>query len=323
MEKFPFISVIMPAYNRADMIGITLESFIAQKYPSDRFEIIVADNNSTDTTKEVVLAIAATSQIPVKYLFEPRQGVHFARNMAAKHARGDIFYYTDDDMIADSNLLDAIVRPFMMGYNVGTATGKILPKWEVNPPEWILTLCNNGLLSLNQRPEKCVVAPYNIGVFSCHQAIARDAFFKSGGFNPENTAGEWIGDGETGLNIKLKNLGYNFAYVDDSIIYHIIPPSRMTQKYLNKRLANQGNCDSYTDYRKYHYSSYDLYKMIGRHLVRAIVSLFAAVPRLVLNKKGWHVKTAYIFYHINRIKYDYRLIKDEKWRALVLKNDWL
>ena len=71
---------------------------------------------------------------------------------------------------------------------------------------------------------------------------------KSGGYNPENTRGEWIGDGEAGLNRKLQELGYWSGYISSSITYHMIPTERMTQGYLNKRLANQGNCDSYSDY---------------------------------------------------------------------------
>ena len=65
------------------------------------------------------------------------------------------------------------------------------------------------------------------------------------GTNPENTAGEWVGDGETRLNIKIKNLGYKFAFNGKGIIYHIIPSERMKQSYLNGRLYNQGNCDSF------------------------------------------------------------------------------
>ena len=47
-----------------------------------------------------------------------------------------------------------------------------------------------------------------IGIYSCHQAIRRIAFFESGGFNPENTKGTWIGDGETGLVKKLESNGF-------------------------------------------------------------------------------------------------------------------
>lgn len=317
------VSVIIPTYNRCSMLGMTIGSFIQQDYPKDKFEIIIVDNNSTDKTKDVVFEWQAKSPIPLKYVFEPRQGVHYARNTAARYSVGDILYYTDDDMIADKSLIRNLVKVFSMGYNVASAGGKVLPRWEVNPPKWVLKYCVNGLLSLIDRGEELVIAPYDTGVYSCHQAMLRDAFFKSGGFNPENTAGEWIGDGETGLNIKLKDLGYKFAYVDDSIIYHMIPPSRMTQAYLNKRLANQGNCDSYTDYKKYIYPPAMLCVRILSHVRSLLKRLLRSWVKVVVFKGNWRLDRAYVSYYINRIKYDIKLIKDEDWRQFVLKNNWI
>lgn len=322
MDVFPFISVIIPTYNRGKYLSITLDSFINQSYPKDRYEIIVSNNNSTDNTHAVIDDYCSQNG-NIRYIFEGRQGVHYARNSAAKIAKGDILYFTDDDMIADKNLLSEIVKVFNMGFNVGSAAGKVLPKWEVAPPEWILRYCYNGLLSINDRSEELIIAPFDIGVYSCHQAILREAFFKSGGFNPENTAGEWIGDGETGLNLKIKSLSYKFAYVGSSVIYHIIPASRMTQSYLNKRLANQGNCDSYTEFRKNKYGFFQLIMQIARHLKNICTLILKTALRFFTGNDFWRILAAQIFYNVSRIKYDFRLMNDEKWRKLVLKNNWL
>lgn len=323
MESLPFVSVIIPTYNRAHLLPLTLDSFLAQDYPHDRYEIIIVDNNSTDSTREVAERYIGNSTISVTYLFERRQGVHYARNSAAKTTKGEILYYTDDDMIADKDLLKEIIKPFSIDGMVSSVTGTVIPKWEVPPPQWVLELCMNGLLSLNERQEDLIISQFDCGVFSCHQAIRRDVFFESGGFNPENTAGEWIGDGETGLNIKIKELGYKFAFIGSSIIHHIIPPSRMTQEYLNNRLGNQGNCDSYTEYRKYRYSSEELYRHILTNAINILKRSVHFIVSLLLADRMWRMHRAYLSYYIKRIKYDYRLIKDESWRKLVLKYNWL
>ncbi len=322
MTNLPFISIIIPTYNRGKYLPITLDSFLGQSYPKDRFEIIVSNNKSTDNTQGIIDNYCSRFD-NIKTFFEGRQGVHYARNSASKTAKGDILYFTDDDMIADRDLLINLVKVFLMDYNVASATGKVLPKWEVEPPKWIIKYCYNGLLSLNDRSEQLIIAPFDIGVFSCHQAILREAFFKSGGFNPENTAGEWIGDGETGLNIKIKELGYNFAFIGDSVIYHMIPPTRMTQSYLNKRLANQGNCDSYTAFRKYKYNHIQLVLQIIIHLRNIFVLLAGFILCFILGRNSWRLRVSWIYYNINRIKYDIRLMYDEKWRGLVLKYNWL
>jgi glucosyl-dolichyl phosphate glucuronosyltransferase len=322
MIHYPSISIIIPTYNRALLLSLTVDSFLAQNYPKDKVEIILANNNSTDNTREIIDSYCA-KHTQIRSVPESRQGVHYARNSAAEQARGDLLYFTDDDMIADPNLLQEIVRPFGMDEKVATVTGKVLPKWEVPPPQWILDFCVNRWLSLLDPPEDLIISRIDFNVYSCHQAVRRDIFLQSGGFNPENTAGEWIGDGETGLNLKIKDLGYKFAYISSSVTRHIIPPVRMTQEYFNKRVGNQGNCDSYTLYRKHRHGSAAMCWAILRNGLDLLHrwSLFAA--NYLLGRDKWRVHRAYMSYYAKRMKYDYRIITDENWRNLVLTDDWL
>jgi glycosyltransferase involved in cell wall biosynthesis len=322
-NSWPFVSVIVPTYNRARTLAVTLESLVAQSYDPKKYEILVVDNNSSDNTRQVVEKLQSKTVPPLRYFFEPRQGVHYARNGVLKHARGEILYYTDDDMIADVDLLKEIVKPFGYDHKVAAVTGRVLPKWEQEPPEWILYLCRNHLLSLQDRPERLLICSHDCGVISCHQALRREAFVKSGGYNPENTAGEWIGDGETGLNIKLQQLGYLFGYTSSSITHHMIPAERMTQRYLNKRLANQGNSDSYTDYRRRNYTQLDLAIRILSHVRRLVIESLMTVLKRSLNRGSWRLNRARIDYYWNRITYDFRLMTDEKWRQIVTRIDWL
>lgn len=322
VDSAPFVSVIIPTYNRAASLARAVRSFSALDYPQDRYEIVVADNHSTDGTRGVVEALQGASRVRLSYLFEPRQGVHFARNSAASQARGDILYFTDDDMVADPGLLRTLLPVFQRGQNVASAGGRVLPQWEQPPPPWILEYCNNHLLSLIDRPEELLVCGADPGIFSCHQAIPRRAFFEAGGFNPENTAGEWLGDGETGLNLKLQALGYRFAYVRRSVVYHVIPAGRMTQRYLNHRLENQASAECYTNYRRGPRSSLRL-------VAASMVSSAGAVKRLMatplhfVGSSRWRLDWAYVHYFLSRIRYDLRLLRDERWRDFVLRNDWL
>jgi glycosyltransferase involved in cell wall biosynthesis len=333
MEKqdmnVPFVSIVIPTYNRSNMIEITLKSFVEQNYPGDRFEIIVCNNNSTDNSADILQKWEENYPRKIRIIFEPRQGVHYARNTAAHMTKGDILYYTDDDMIADPNLLVEIVKPFQQDEKVATATGKVLPRWEVTPPDWIPSILNiknkghNGIWSLQDRGEGMEISATDIGVYSCHQAIRRDYFFQSGGFNPENTAGEWIGDGETGLNIKISQLGGYFAYNGKAVIQHMIPPARLTQEYLNKRMANQGNCDSYTYYREHRPDTNQLVQIILGYQNKLYSETGKYIRSRLQNNPIWHVEKAQIHYFLARIEYDYRLMSDPEWRELVLRRDWL
>lgn len=323
LENIQFVSVVIPSYNRAHMIGTTLESFINQNYPKDRYEIIVVDNNSSDSTKEVVLEWKRKSPITIQYLFESRPGAHFARNSAAKVAIGRILYFTDDDMIADCELLSEITRVFNLDPMIGTATGRVLPKWETPPPEWIIKLCNNGYLSLQDLGDGVIIEDEDLGVWSCHQAIKRDVFFESGGFNPDIVNGEAIGDNETGLNIKIRQLGYKFGYNGKSVIYHMIPPARMTQDYLNKRLANQGSADSYTEYKKHRFAEGQLNERIQDYVKKLLEHSARSVTKRQHGDVTWRMDKAFTYYYLSRVEYDLRLIADPSWRDLVIKNNWI
>jgi glycosyltransferase involved in cell wall biosynthesis len=323
MPTVPYVSVIIPTYNRAKLLPITLDSFLAQDYPRDRFEIIVANNNSTDTTQQVLESYSA-KQSQFKSILESRQGVHYARNSAARIARGEILYFTDDDMIADSKLLTELVQVFNLDPRIASATGKIIGKFDVPPPEWVRRHLINFYLSLTEldRPDEVIISPDDL-VFSCHQAIRREPFFQCGGFNPENTAGVWIGDGETGLGIKLKQAGYKFAYTPRSVIYHVIPQSRTTLSYLIKRLGNQGNCDSYTEYRQHRSSGQLFKKLLYRNTVGLIKTLREFAWNIRVKRESWHFLPARIAYLYRRNLYDLRLLANTEFRRVVEVDDWL
>jgi glycosyltransferase involved in cell wall biosynthesis len=317
------VSVIIPTYNRSLSLKTTLQSLLELDYPSDRLEIIVVDNCSTDGTKSVVEACQAQTEFQVSYVYEGRQGSHFARNTGAKHAAGDVLYFTDDDMIADPGLLRNLVPVFDMYPGVASATGRILPKWEVAPPSWILRHDLNGLLGLQMRPEIVVVSDEDVGVYSGHQAVLKDVFIRSGGFNPDVVKGETVGDNEVGLNLKIKKFGYMFAYVRKAVTYHVIPSSRLTQAYLNRRGAHQGSYEGYTWYRRQRPSTFRLVMGIAEQLLGLSQAASRCVIRLLLGRDSWHLSCARIHYCISRMKCDWRLCRDERWRRLVLKDDWL
>ncbi len=318
------VSIIIPTYNRSDFLSFTLESCINQTYPKDLYEIIVADNNSTDNTKAVVEEWKAKSGVPIKYVMETRQGAHYARNTSAKLSESEILYFTDDDMIADKNLLMNIVKIFDLDYNIAVVGGKVLPKWEFDPPEWLEKYFKNGALSLIEKSEKLIIASYDIGIYSCHQAMLRKVLIECGGFNPDIEKDKLIGNGETGLNIKILDAGYNFAYTDEAVSHHIIPKARMTQKYLNHRFGNQANCDSFTTFRRNENSRKVLLKLIMfSHIPNFFKYLTNSVYKKMTNKDMWRLDRVYSYYFFNKIKADYKFATDESLRKYALKYSYM
>ena len=321
-EVKPFVSVIIPTHNRSQLLKQTVDTILAQNYPEDRWELILVDNNSSDDTAGVIADVVARDH-RVSGLSERRKGAHFARNSGALAAKGDVLYFTDDDMLAEPDMLARIVEGFEADDSVASVTGKVLPKWETEPPVWVLELCRNELLSLIDLGEATIISDDDPGVFSCHQAVKRDVFLQAGGYNPDTNAETFTGDNETGLNIKIKSLGKKFAYVGGAVTHHMIPASRMTQRYLNSRFADQGFCDSYTQFRAIHPSRARLAKRMIAHSVLAGVDVLKAAARRVAGDDEWRLDFARLFYHRNRLRYDARLIRHERWRRFALRDNWL
>lgn len=93
-DDLPLVSVIVPAYNAADLIERTIRSVLNQTYP--HLEVLVIDDGSTDDTAAVVEAIAQRD--PRVVLFrQPNSGVAAARNLGITQAKGEFIAPIDAD----------------------------------------------------------------------------------------------------------------------------------------------------------------------------------------------------------------------------------
>jgi len=319
------ISVIIPTFNRSMMIEKTLRSFLDQTIDEESYEIIVCDNNSTDDTKLVLDRLIEEFPKRIRCFVEKRQGVHYARNSAAKKSEGEILYFTDDDMIAEPDLLENLVKTFDFNPRIGSATGLVKPLFDKPPPKWVSKYLHNSWLSLTDKQTQDIflVSEENCGIFSCHQAIRRKAFFESGGFNPENTDGVWVGDGETGLNLKIKELGYYFAYNSSSVIHHMIPPHRTTPSYLISRIGNQAYCDAYSEYRIHRNFIKHVFGMLKRNSFGLVRIYAGLVVKLAKDQISAIFLFAYIFYIRNRFIYDIKVLFKPRFRKIIEIDNWL
>ena len=99
------ISVVIPAYNEENYIQKCLDGFLAQEVPPD--EIIVVDNNSTDTTADIVKKYPG-----VRLVKQPIQGMTPARNKGFDTAQYDIIARTDADTIVSPDWVKKIKEAF-------------------------------------------------------------------------------------------------------------------------------------------------------------------------------------------------------------------
>ena len=103
-----FYSIIVPSYNRKDEIQELLESFMQLEFPQNRYEIIIADDGSSDGTDKLILQYQESSSISLKYLSQKNQGPGRARNLGMENANGDFFIFIDSDCTVERTWLKEI-----------------------------------------------------------------------------------------------------------------------------------------------------------------------------------------------------------------------
>ena len=127
------LSVILATYKRTPLLSRTLESMA--KLDSGRldWELVVADNANDEETRSLVDRFR--DSLPVRYLVEEGKGKNLALNRAVKEARGELFVFTDDDVVAEAQAnAEASGGSFEISYDM---EGAFKDAHVVYPKSWL------------------------------------------------------------------------------------------------------------------------------------------------------------------------------------------
>ena len=234
MSKRCDVTVVISTYNRSEMLKVALESVLCQESEGVCYEVIVVDNNSSDSTREVIESYISAGHPGLRYIFEPKQGSSHARNAGIAAARSNIIAFADDDVRVAKNWVFTIKRAFDEHTDVGCIGGKVLPIWNTPPPNWLtrdhwapLALQDYGkrLLSIGLKNRLCLV--------SANLAIRRSVFAEIGTFAPElQRVKDGIGSMEDAELIeRYWQTGRDCIYLPDLIVETEVTSERMTKAY--------------------------------------------------------------------------------------------
>jgi len=195
-----FVSVVIPHYNDLERLARCLECLRRQSWPADRFEIIVADNNSAG-------GVAAVQNLApdVRVMPAPEQGAGPARNVGVAVARGNVLAFIDSDCVADKSWLAegiaALDRFDYIGGQVITATSD--PQ-RITPAE----------------------AYEVVFAFNFKKYIEQDKFSGTGNLFVPKKVFEKVGGFRSGVSEdvdwcrRANALGYRIGYAERAIVYH-------------------------------------------------------------------------------------------------------
>ena len=110
-QEHPFISIVIPTYNRPEQLAVCLRACSRLEYPHDRFEVIVVDDGGVMPLDEVINEFRGL--LTLKLLQQQNAGPAAARNKGAAEARGEFLAFTDQDCAPASNWLEALAAQFV------------------------------------------------------------------------------------------------------------------------------------------------------------------------------------------------------------------
>lgn len=244
----PVISVIIPTRNPdPGRLGEVLTALRHQTLPLGSAEICVVDNGSTPA----LTAAGLGGEKWLRVVREERPGLLAARLCGLHHTNGPYLVFIDDDTVPEPDFLTAAVSFMDAHPNMGTAGGKIRPRYLTTPPPWLesfawlLALRDNGPAPLEWRAQEGSPlpnwTPIGAGLLVRRTALVPSYLDHVAAHATEIERISWRGQGAGGVEDKdlvlhCLRAGWSTGYTPAMILTHIIPSQRMQLAYFEKLL---------------------------------------------------------------------------------------
>ncbi len=222
----PSLSIAICTKDRALRLSRLLRSLdrVRDESPFRFVEIIVVDNASVDTaTREAVESFR-----DIRYVFEPKAGLDFARNSALHAAWGDIIAYLDDDVVVDRNWLAGLAKACRDNPGVGGFTGLVLP-FRLDTEAQIFFERRGGFGRGFARREfhkarfDNPLHPVGAGILGagCNMAFDRSLLIELSGFDEAlDTGAPLPGGGDLDIFYRVLRSGRPMIYEPEYAVYH-------------------------------------------------------------------------------------------------------
>lgn len=192
------LSVVIPARNEERYLAAALDSVLGQRFPTDRLEVVVVENGSSDRTVEVARFYAAkTPQLAMRVLSDPVAGIARAKNRGARAAAAPALLFLDADSRAAEDLAGRVLAWIGRGYPAGSI------RIVADSTDWL----DRGFFALIE---------WGKGLFNIRAQMlycSKELFLQSGGFGEEFQLAE-----DREFLTRLQRRGVPVCHVSDSFI---------------------------------------------------------------------------------------------------------
>lgn len=237
------LSLIVATYNRSASLIRALESVAQQNAPASEWECVVINNNSTDDTQERFAEfVAAHPDLNIRMVTELRQGLSFARNRGIRESEAEYIAIIDDDERISPDFITSYISLFDSTPDAVAAGGPIVAEYPSGRPRWMSHFTERPIANTMYFGDKVREFPEGRIPGGGNMAMRRSAVRRYGVFDTSlGYVGEsLVGGEECDLFERLRIAEAKYYYVPTAVMYHIIPPEKLTANYLSRLSYNIG-----------------------------------------------------------------------------------
>ena len=174
------VSVVIPTWNRADLLAQTLDKIETQTVPRDFYEIVVVDNESSDHT-QAVLEQKSRTYPNLRAFSQSKRGAAATRNTGIRAAKGEIVLFIDDDILAEPGLIEAHWR-YHQAHRSSSIVGGVVTPWDNCKEPFLRYLRDRGIFN----PYSIACGPMDFSYYHTgNVSTARSVLNEVGGFNEQ------------------------------------------------------------------------------------------------------------------------------------------
>lgn len=246
------ISAIICTHNRDRYLGAAIDSLLAQDLPDVdglNFEVIVIDNASTDTTKQLVEARLGDPRL--KYVYESTLGLSTARNRGVQESSAEIIAYLDDDAVAEPYWLRELLKAYAENERLGVAGGRVTLLWpdEITPPVWISKDMMACLGAYDLGQEIVNITEPGLTPRGLNYSLRRSFLEEIGGFDAQlgRVGKKLLSNEELVMTELALAKGWQVQYLPKALVAHNVAEERLQRNWFMKRSWWQGVSEFYRD----------------------------------------------------------------------------
>ena len=220
------ISVVITCFNEAGNIVPCLESLLAQTYPADKFEVVVADGGSSDQTQELVKSLAELHP-QIKLVVEPKPGTAAGRNAGIRAAQYEYIAFIDADCEAPASWLESLAGCYseykIREPQLAAVGGGNLPPEDASPFVAAIGIALDSYAgSFNSAQGRQFNQPrFVAGLATLNTLIERSILENLGCF--DETLGSEAEDAD--LNYRLHQAGWKLLFLPGADVWHKMRPT--------------------------------------------------------------------------------------------------